>query len=443
MMLLVAPVVIADLCSSAPLAVTARDPVESATYGDVGDEARALDDARTAAIAYRSAMALDPANTHARDALAALCQIGAADADAAANDALLAAIAAYRAGEFEAAVARFATIAARGGASAAGAHLFLGLIALRRHDGGGAVTELEAARHDPAYAELATSMLRLAHRDGAFSAILITENEVDTNPQLLPDTPPAGATTGPRQADDNLLILATVTARPWRWLSVRDVLSWRKQVTLTSLDFLGETAQLGLELGEGNDHLTIRYDLDDDLLDGHGYLLASRGTVAIHHDLAAVTLGASYALRRRDYQQLAEAPFSGWVHSADASAVLRLTPRFDVEARAFGWRELAADPVFANLTGGLQLATRASLGGRTRLAATATVWSSRYDAAEPNGTLREDAHGEASMDVEVDLGDHVFAVGGASVLGNRSTVEDFRYWKLVARCGIAIAFGGP
>ena len=443
MMLLAAPVVIADLCGSAPIEVTRRDPAESATYGDVGDEARALGDARTAAIAYRSALALDPANTHARDALAALCVIGDADATAAANDALLDAIAAYRAGELDVAVARFAAIAARGGASAAGAHFFLGLVALRRHQGGGAVAELEAARHDPAYATLASSMLRLAHRDGAFSAIVVAENEVDTNPQLLPDTPPSGATSGSRQADDNLLLLATVAARPWRWLSVRDVVSWRKQVTLTSLDFLAETAQLGLELGEGNDHLAIRYDLDDDLLYGRGYLIASRGTVAIHHDLAAVTLGASYALRRRDYQQVAEAPFNGWVHAADASALVHLAPRIDVEARVFGWRELAADPVFANLTGGLQLATHALLGGRTRLAATATAWSSRYDAAEPDGTLREDVHGEASMDVEVDLGDHVFAVGGASVLGNRSTVEDFRYSKLVVRCGIAIAFGGP
>ncbi|HEY6035911.1 MAG TPA: hypothetical protein VIV58_16665, partial [Kofleriaceae bacterium] len=356
---------------------------------------------------------------------------------------LLAAIALYQSGDFTAAASALRSIIAHGGKEAAGAHFFAGLIALRHHDGEAAVTDFEAARGDPAYSELADSMLRLARRDGAIAGMLLVQNELDSNPALLPDTPPVGATTGPRQADDDLLLLGTVTARPWRWLWLRDVLSWRKQVTLTSLDFFGETAQIGVELGDGKDRVAIRYDFDDDLLAGNGYLVASRGTVAVRHELDAVTLGAGYALRRRDYLQTAEAPFTGWVHELEASATFHVTPRFDLEARGFAWRELATDPVFANDAAGARLAAHALLGGRTRFAAAASAYYAGYAAAEPDGVLRDDLHGEASADVEVDLGDHVFAIAGASALGNRSTVEDFRYWKLVARCGIAIALGGP
>jgi len=431
--------VIADLCAAAPDPTAPPDPAESAAYASAGDEARRAGDLRIAAIAYRKAIAADPSNAQAKDALTALCE---ADAAPVYDAALLDAIARLRAGDLEGARGALAPLTSTG-SSAASAHFFLGLIALRRHERTRAVHELELAARDPAYTESATTLLRLARRDGPLAAVLLAEPELDTNPQLVPDTPPAGATTGPPTTDLDLLLVGTLTARPARWLALREVLAWRKQRQLQTLDFLGETAQAAVELDGRADHLSIRYDLDYDLLDGTSYLLAHRATAAYQHDLGVVTVGASYAVRDRAYLQPTQAGFTGWVHTAELGATLHLTPKVDIDVSAVGWRELTADPGFSDIAGGVQARGRARLSSRARIAASGTVWDAVYDGAEPDGALRRDLHGEATLDVEVDLGDHVIAVAGVSLTGNQSTIEDFRYWKLVSRAGIALAFGGP
>ena len=86
---------------------------------------------------------------------------------------------------------------------------------------------------------------------------------------------------------------------------------------------------------------------------------------------------------------------------------------------------------------------RARIGAAVRFAGSLAAWGAAYDAAEPDGTLRRDAHEEANADLEVDLDDHVLAVAGTSLELNQSTVADFDYWQLVVRAGIALAFGGP
>jgi len=432
--------VIADLCAAAPESLAPPDPAESAAYAQAGDEARRAGDVRIAAIAYRKAVAADRDNAPAKDALAALCEADAApDSDAA----LLEAIARFRAGDLEGARAGLVRLASGAGASAASAHFFLGLIALRRHDRTRAVRELEIAARDPAYTETATAMLRLARRDGPLAAVVLAEPEIDTNPQLVPDTPPTGALTGPPTTDEDLLLVGTITARPARWLAFRDVLAWRKQRQLQELDFLGETAQATIELERRADHLSLRYDLDYDVLKGTSYLLAHRGTAVYRHDIGMVTVGASYSLRHREYLQPIQAGFTGWVHAADLGATLHLTPQLDIDVSALGWRELTGDPAFSDVAGGVQATVRARMSSRVRIAASAKVWAAVYDGAEPDGALRRDTHGESTLDVEIDLDDHVIAVAGASITGNQSTLEDFRYWKLVARVGIALAFGGP
>jgi len=431
--------VIADLCATAPESTAPPDPEDGAAYAQAGDEARRAGDVRIAAIAYRKAIAADRDNTRAKAALAALCE---ADTAPAFDAALLEAIAQFRGGDLEGAHAALVRLAAGAGA-AASAQFFLGMIALRRNERTRAVRELELAARDPAYAESATAMLRLARRDGPLAAVVLAEPELDTNPQLVPDTPPAGATTGPPTTDLDLLVVGTITARPARWLALRDVLAWRNQRQLHQLDFLGETAQAAALLDGRADHLSIRYDLDYDVLDGTSYLFAHRGTAAYRHDLGVVTVGASYALRYRAYVQAAQAGFTGWVHAADLGATLHVTPQLDIDVNALGWRELTADPAFSDIAGGVQATVRARIGSRVRIAASGTVWNAVYDGAEPDGALRRDTHGEGTLDVEVDLDDHVIAVAGASLTGNQSTIEDFRYWKLVARAGIALAFGGP
>lgn len=432
--MLAAAIALADLCRPGSAAVASPDPGESAAYTAVGDDARTTGDPVTAAIAYRKAITLDPANERATAGLAALCRD-----DAAAS--LLDAIARYRDGDHAAAAAALSEVVRTQGDAAAGAHFFLGLIALERHDTTAAIHELELASADPQYRALAVPLLRLAHRDGALAVALLIEPELDTNPQLVPDTPPAGAITGPPSTDEDLLTVATITARPQSWLALRNTLTWRNQRALSALDFLAEDAEIAAELASGRHQVALRYDIDLDLLGGHSYLIANRAAVSYRHD-GTVSPVASYSLRRRDYQQDAEQPFTGWVHTADAGIVTQLGGAVELDARATLRRELTSDPAFANLSAGLRLALRTRSTARVRLIAGAEGGYARYDGAQPDGQLRRDVPFEASADVEIDLGDHVVAVTGAAFAHNESSIEDFRYNQLIARCGLVVAWGG-
>jgi tetratricopeptide (TPR) repeat protein len=431
--------IVAELCRTPLGPAPARDPDDSAAYTAVGDEARAAGDLPTAAIAYRKAVALDPANRRAAAGLAAVCGDAIDD-----GVPLLDAIARYRAGDHTAARVALSEIARAEGASsaAAGAHFFLGLIALERHDTSAAIRELELARTDPAYRALAAALLRLAHRDGALAVALLIEPELDTNPKLVPDTPPLGATTGAPVTDEDLLTVATVTARAAPWLAVRDALTWRSQNQLPALDFLANDLEIAAELIEGPHRAAIRYDLDYDRLGGARYLVANRATIAYRHDGRTVEPVVSYSLRRRDYLRDTEQAFTGWAHSANAGAIVHVGGGIDLDARATLNRELTLDPSFANLAGGVHLALRTRSTAPARLIASAAGGYSRYDAAQPDGQLRRDVSLEASVDVEADVADHVIAVAGAAVAHNDSSIEDFRYNQLIVRAGLVIAWGG-
>jgi tetratricopeptide (TPR) repeat protein len=437
---LAAVAVLAELCSAPPDPPPARDPDDSAAYTAVGDDARATGDLSTAALAYRNALALDPENRRAAAGLAALCGDAASD-----GPTLLDAIARYRAGDHTAASTALSEIVRGHGSSSAiaGAHFFLGLLALEQHDTGAAARELELARADPEYRALAAGLLRLAHRDGTLAVALLVEPELDTNPQLVPDTPPLGAVTGAPTTDEDLLTIATVTARPAPWLAVRDALTWRKHSQLSALDVLANDLEIATELAEGRHRAAIRYDLDYDLLGGARYLVANGATVAYRRDGGTVEPVASYSLRRRDYLRDAEQAFTGWVHAANAGAIVHLGAGIDLDARATLSRELTLDPSFANLAAGLRLALRTRSTASVRLTASATAGYARYDAAQPDGQPRRDVPLEASADIEVDLADHVIAVAGAAVAHDESSIEDFRHNQLIARAGLVIAWGGP
>lgn len=427
---------IADLCTE--VAPAAPDAADAAAYAQAGDDARAAGDVRIAAVAYRKAVALG--DSRAKQALSELCR---ADVEPGDETALQTAIAQLGRGQVSAARAALLRIVAHGTTSAAGAHFFLGVIALRAHDGSEAEQHFELAARDPAYAEPGEMMLRLSRRAGRVEANLFTGAEVDTNPQLLPDTPPPGATTAPRSTDEDAVAAVTVVARPWRWLVLRDAVVWRKQRTQTELDFFGENAQAGVELDDGPNHVAIRYDLDYDVLAGMPYLTANRATAAVRRELEGLDLVASYSARRRDFWRTQEQPFTGWVHMADAGVILHATPSLDVDARLVGWRELTADPLFANVAGGAKAAVHARPSGRVRVEGTITGWFAAYDAAEADGERRRDVHLEGGADVEVDLGDHVVGLGSVTAAMNESSIDDFDYWKLVVRIGVAFLIGGP
>ena len=284
-------------------------------------------------------------------------------------------------------------------------------------------------------------LLRLAHRDGALAVALLIEPELDTNPQLVPDTPPAGATSDAPSTEEDLLTVATITARPQPWLALRNTLTWRTHRALPALDFLADDAELAAELTGDGHRVALRYDIDLGLLGGRSYLIANRAAATYRHD-GEIAPVASYALRRRDYLQDAEQPFTGWVHAADAGVVAQVAGAIELDARATVRRELTGDPSFANLAAGLRLALRSRSTARVRLSASAAVGYARYDRAQPDGPLRRDVPFEASADVEIDVADHVIAVTGAAIAHNESSIEDFRYNQLIARCGLVVAWGG-
>jgi hypothetical protein len=427
--------VIADLCT--PVAPAPSDAVEAAAYVQTADEARAAGDIRIAAVAYRKAAALGDA--HAADALRELCRADQAPGDEAT---LEDAIRMVLDGNLERARPALEQIVAHGTPAAAGAHFFLAVIAIRTHDGGLAEAHLRQAERDPAYAGAAEAMLRLARRTGRLEAILFAGSELDTNPELLPDTPPMGAM-GTPHTDENAQLALTVAARPMRWFVVRDALVWRKQRVLSSLDFLGNDAQAAVELDDGPDHVAIRYDLDYDVLAGDSYLTAHRGTLAYRRDLSGWSVEAAYSARGRSYHRATEADFSGGVHAVEAGAIFHATPTLDVDARALGWREITRDPLFSNWAGGARIAVRARPRTRVRVDATASAWYAHYDVVDADDELRQDVHVEGGGDLEVDLSDNLIAVAAVSATLNRSTIPDFDYWKLVARIGLAFAIGGP
>ena len=416
---------IADLCT--PVVPATPDAAEAAEYARTGDDARAAGDARIALVAYRKAAALGDA--HSAAAMRELCETETAPT-------LEDAIGLFKRGE----LARADAILA--GLDTPGSHFFRAAIALRRHEGGDAEAQLSLAARDPEYASASRTLLRIARRTGRVEALVFLGGEVDTNPQLLPDTPPTGDTATPT-TDANGQLAVTTVARPVEWFALRNALVWRKQATLSELDFVGETASAGIEDDRGPDHVVIRYDFDDDVLGGDQYLIAHRATLGYRRELGGWDLGASYAFRARDFQRTTEDVFDGDVHTAEVTSTVHATPGLDIDSKLFGWRELTRDALFTNWTFGAQLAVRVRPRDRLRIGASLGSWAGLYDGADPNGDLRHDYHADASGEVELDLADNVLALAAVTGTLNRSTIEDFNYWKLVARIGLAFAIGGP
>ena len=201
---------IADLCT--PVVAASPDAADAAEYAAAGDEARAAGDVRIAALAYRKAAALG--DTRAAQKLVELCSHDS-------EPALQSAVGLIARGEIDEAQAALVTL------DTPGAHFFRAVIALRHHEGGQAERELEIAARDPAYAPASATMLRIARRSGRLEALLFAGGEVDTNPQLVPDTPPTGATATPI-TDENGQLALTVVARPQEWLALRNAIVWRK-----------------------------------------------------------------------------------------------------------------------------------------------------------------------------------------------------------------------
>jgi len=178
------------------------------------------------------------------------------------------------------------------------------------------------------------------------------------------------------------------------------------------------------------------------VLESSSYLIANRGTASYRHDFARLALGGRYTGRHRDFRRVEEAPFTGWMHEGELELTLHARPDLDIELQALGSREMTEEALYANLAGGGRLGVRVGPFRRFRGAGSFAAWGARYDAPYPDGRARHDTRAEGTIELELDLADHVMAIASTTVARNTSTIEDFRYWKIVARVGIAFAFGG-
>ena len=432
-----------ELCAAPPRPEPTPAPEEAALYAAAGDAERAAGSARTAAIAYRRALALDAANESARQALAALCREDAAAGGSPADALVAGALARYQAGDLDDARRGLEAALALDDGSAA-AHFFRGMVAFREGDPGRAGRELDRAAVDPGFAGPAAAMRRLLVRDGRLSVSLLLEPEYDSNVDLLPDTPPVFSTVGGGRGDADTLLLGTIGVRPARGLFLKDTVFWREQLQLSRLDFFGESLQIGWAGAIHRQRLGLRYDFDYDLLDGASYLLAHRFTLGYAVQLASGReVGGSYSFRRRDYETAETGPFTGEVHAASFGLVLAPRTALTLGLAALGQREITRDSAFTNSAAGGQVQLRWRPRADLGVIALAQGLYSRYDELDPEGARREDVRLEGTLDLELDLGDHLALLAGGSLVRNLSSIEDFRYQKVVARAGLAVYWGRP
>lgn len=423
--------VLGDLCTPPPAGPV--DPDDSRAYTQVGDEARQAGDVRVAAKAYRRALASDPSNQAAKAALDELCRTDGT------TPALAAAIAAYQRGELAAARAQLRAIVTANGPDADAAKLYLELVALRTSDGV-AEPDLEGAARDPRYAAIASELHRLTRRGSGVVVGLLVAGEVDTNARLLPDAPADG--TAPPSVDQDLAIAVGLVARPRPWMTLRDQIAFRALREASDLNFAAETGSVAVETRRGGTRLGAGYDLDLDLLAGDFYLAAHRLSATARVGTGPVALDGTYAVRRRDFGRSSDDGFDGWTHLLELGAIAHPGPRVELAAYAIAWRDALEDDTFSDVVGGGRIAVSLQLSPRVRVLAAAAAWYARFDGAEPDGSLRRDRHAEATVDVEVDLGNHVTAIGGATGMVNGSTLDDFDYTRAVMRVGLAVALGG-
>lgn len=432
--LAVTAAILGELCGEPPPAA-APDHQAATRYVEIGDAERAAGHARTAAVAYRAALAREAGNEPAKRGLAAVCQ---RDAPApTSEDELTAGIERFKAGDLGEA-RRHLDAAARGeGAAAAGAHFFLGVIALRSGERAQALRELGLAAADPGYAEPAAELRRLARRQGRVSLSLLVAAEWDSNVRLLPEAPPT-ASSGEPLSDGRLLTVGAVSWRPLRGVSLSGSLAWRKHQSFDELDLLSARGQLSGELARGRHRLGGRGEADVDLQAGETYGTAQEVAAWYAWERSPGTsLGTRYSLRRRVLDAAEAEGFTGAVHALALSGSLRLSHAVGLGVELEGARELTRDPLLESWTAAATAEAQLTPGAGLRLTASASLGRAWFDVE------RRDVRGSGSLEAEIDLHDHLALVAGVDLEREVSTDAAFRFTKLVLRAGVAGYLGLP
>ena len=461
---LLASLVLAAVDPCAPVQpAEVHDPGAAALYRKVGDAERSAGSAETATMAYRAALARDPADAASRRALQELCRE--------AGGAFQRGIARMEAGDLRGAIAAFREARAQGPdlsaalvegvchyelgedadarsalreALTAPAHreaaeFYLGLVALREGDSGEAARLLDSAAVNPGFAPAASDLARLARRSGKLVFSMLAESGWDSNAQLAP-----GGTPISTSSDGSLGATLTGLFRPQGESGpyLRATGLYRGQARFGDLDFGGVSGAAGWQIGHADRGLLGEYNYDYRLLAGSSFLSAHRFLVGGWLPAGPLTLGASYFARLEKYPAALYAPFSGTLQRAEATLALgvgrrgRFTvgyhfARDGVERSELSWNEHGP---------GAEL--RVALAPRWRLGMSTAVSLRNYDAVDPTLNLqRSDTYLDAVGLVEWDLSDRFtmrFSVDGRKAFSNATA---FDYVRVAPTLGLAYVFG--
>jgi tetratricopeptide (TPR) repeat protein len=464
MTLLLLGLVVAAADPCAPVeALGAGDPAAAAAYRAVGDAERSAGSPETATVAYRAALARDPADVGSRRALEGLC--------AGAGGVFQRGLARMEAGDLRGAIADFREARARGPdpaaalvqgvchyelgqdaearaslreAAAAPAHreaaeFYLGLIALREGDGEDAARLLDAAAANPGFAPAASDLARLARRSGTLVFSALAESGWDSNAQLAPGaTPIATSSDGSLGASMTGLYRPLGASGPY----LRATGLYHGQARYGDLDVGGVSAAAGWQLGGGGRGLIGEYDYDYRLLGGSSFLSAHRFLAAGWWPAGPLTLGGSYYVRLESYPAALYAPFSGSLQRAELNVTLAIGSRGRLTVGYHGARDGVEQSEFSWTEHGPGAELRVALAPRWRLTVDTAMSLREHDAVDPAlGLKRSDAYLDAAALVEWDLDERFtlrLALDGRKAFSNAAS---FEYVRVAPTLGLAYVFG--
>jgi len=452
-----------DPCAPVTLAAT-PDPAAAALYRQAGDEERSAGSQVTAAVAYRTAASLDPADAISRGALQELCArpvaregpfeeglrqmearawgAAAASFSQARRDrgdpsaALLEGICDYQLGDDARAEPLLRLAEARPEHQEL-ARFYLGLIALRAGAATRAAALFAQASSNTVLGVLAADLSRLARQDARLVVTLAAQAGYDSNVTLVPS-----GSTG--QGDGLLALAGTVLYRPTGPSGpyLRGSGQLRHQLQLGAYDAAGVEAAAGWQFLRDGSGLLGEYAYAYATYGGSPYLSANRLTGAGWTTAGGLTWSARYAAQLEDYRSATLAGFAGLLHHAELRAALPIGAGGWV---GVGWglsRDAAQLGITSYTEQGPRLDLRLLVSPRLWIGAVAGIAWRGYDAVDATiGVTRSDRTLAGSALVEYDLGSGWMARASLEGRAATSNAPAFEYDKLVPMLGISWQLG--
>ncbi len=442
------------------------DPVAAAAYRAVGEEERSKGAFGTAAIAYRAAAALDPADVISRSVLRELCrqrvvqgpdpflegldlmsrgelreaievfeQLRAAGPDASAS--LLEGVCYYRLGDDLAASPLLreaeADLEVRDSA-----RLYLGLVALRRGESSQAASLFDAVASGAGYGIVASDLALLARRTGRFSVSAVTSLGWNSNLTLAPF---GYASTGDSDGSASIALNGAWRPAGENGPFVRLGGGYQQQFHLQQFNLGSLAGALGWQLGHADRAILAEYSYSYSVLGGSPYLSANRLLASGWLTSGSFEVTATYFARFESYQSV-YSPFSGTLQWAEARGAWWLGPTMRV---GVSYR-VGADGVSQDYLSWIEHGPHADfllqLGRSLRVGFDATLGFRPYRGAIPGqGTTRFDTLLAGAALAEYDLGNHWAAQLSVAPHTTLSNLSEFSYFAFVPTLGIAYIAG--